>query len=206
MHNKRCIGVHVNSTTLIDNAFDAGLLGLNTSITARNLLIANCGKNLQLGGGGTYNFTHCTVAAFSNNYIQHKSPVVLLTNYTAQGNVLTAAPLTATFINCIFWGEQNGFVANEVVMDTRGLTPSINFNKVLWRMQSTPAFAGLTVNGAINAAPQFDSISTQQRFYNFRLKDGSPAVNAGINTAIAIDLDGAARPVGLPDLGAYERR
>ncbi len=179
--------------TIIDNAFDAGLLGLNTSITARNLLIANCGKNLQLGGGGTYTFTHCTVAALSNNYIQHKSPVVLLTNYTAQGAVLTAAPLTATFINCIFWGEQNGFVANEVVMDTRGLTPSINFNKVIWRMQSTPVFAGLTVNGAINAAPQFDSISTQQRFYNFRLKDGSPAVNAGINTAIAIDLDGVTR-------------
>ena len=28
--------------TIIDNAYDAGLLGINTSITARNLLVSNC--------------------------------------------------------------------------------------------------------------------------------------------------------------------
>jgi hypothetical protein len=192
--------------TIIDNAYDIGLLGVNTSINAQNVLIANCGKNLFLVGGGNYNFTHCTVATFSNSFIQHKDPVLTLTNYTAQGNVVTVTNLTANFTNCIFWGEQNGFVNNEVVVDAKGPAPSISFNKVLWRMQTTPTLNGVTISGAINQPPAFDSINTAQRFFNFRLKDASPAVNAGTNSGILVDLDGSPRPVGLPDLGAYEKQ
>ena len=192
--------------TIIDNAYDIGLLGINTSINARNILISNCGKNLVLTGGGRYDFRHATVATFSNNYIQHKDPVLALTNYTTQGNVVTAANLTASFTNCIFWGEQNGFVTNEVFVDAKGITPAISFNKVLWRMQSAPTLNGLTVTDAINQPPLFDSTNTAERFYSFRLKEGSPAINAGANAGTIIDLDGKPRPVGLPDLGAYEKQ
>lgn len=192
--------------TIIDNAYDIGLLGINTSINARNVLISNCGKNLFLVGGGNYDFKHSTIATFSNSYIQHKDPVLALTNYTTQGNVVTAANLTARFTNCIFWGEQNGFVNNEVFVDAKGITPSITFDKVVWRMQTTPTLNGLTINGAINQSPQFDSINTAQRFFNFRLKEGSPAINAGVNAGVTIDLNGNPRPVGLPDIGAYEKQ
>ena len=192
--------------TIIDNAYDIGLLGINSSVYAQNLLISNCGKNLILVGGGSYDFRHCTVAAYSNSYIQHKDPVFALTNYITQGNTPVPANLTANFTNCIFWGEENGFVNNEVLIDTKGLVPSILFNRVLWRMQSTPSMPGLTINGAINQPPAFDSINTSQRYYNFRLKSNSPAVNAGVNAGITLDLDGNNRPVGLPDLGAYEKQ
>lgn len=188
--------------TIIDNAYDLGLFGLNTNIAARNLLISNCGQNLVLAGGA-YNFTHCTVASFSNAYVQHKAPVFILTNYTSQ---TLPAPLTATFTNCIFWGEQNGFVKDEVAMDTKSITPSITFNKVLWRMQTAPSFTGLTVDGAINASPVFDSINTAQRFYSFRLKSGSPAIDAGANAGVNLDLDGKPRPARAPDLGAFEKQ
>ena len=57
-----------------------------------------------------------------------------------------------------------------------------------------------------NQSPMFDSINSQRRFYNFRLKDGSPAINKGMAAGVAVDLDGNTRPVGAPDLGAYERR
>jgi hypothetical protein len=192
--------------TVIDNAYDAGLLGVNTSINARNVLISNCGKNLFLAGGGTYDFKHCTVVSFSDSYLQHKDPVLVLTNYTTQGNTVTAASLSASFTNCIFWGEQNGFVKDEAFIDAKGATPSISFTKVLWRMQSIPSFTGLAISGAINQTPVFDSINTTQRFYSFRLKDGSPAINAGVNAGVTLDLDGKSRPVGLPDLGAYEKQ
>lgn len=194
--------------TIIDNAYDAGILGLNTSITARNVLISNCGKNLFLAGGGAYDFRHCTVASFSSSYLQHKDPVFVLTNYTGTASAPITAPLTANFTNCIFWGEQNGFVSNEVVVDAKGQTPSINFTKVLWRNKDVPAFAGLTVTNAINNQPPlFDSVNTAERFYNFRLKSNSPALNTGVNAGIAIDLDGKPRPVGAaPDLGAYEKQ
>ncbi|QEC58541.1 choice-of-anchor Q domain-containing protein [Flavisolibacter ginsenosidimutans] len=192
--------------TIIDNAYDIGLLGLNTSINARNVLISNCGKNLFLAGGGVYDFKHCTVASFSNDYIQHKDPVLVLTNYTTQGNVVTANSLTASFTNCIFWGEQNGFVKDEAFVDAKNLTPSIAFNKVLWRVQNTPSFSGLTINGGINQNPLFDSVNTAERYYSFRLKGSSPAINAGINANVSLDLDGKPRPVGAPDLGAYEKQ
>src|SRR4029079_4141748 len=89
----------LNETT-IDNAYDIGLLGINTSITTRNLLVSNCGKDILLVLGGDYNFTHCTAATYSSNFIQHKDPVVVVTNFLNS----SAANLNATFRNCIFWG------------------------------------------------------------------------------------------------------
>ncbi|MDQ3278528.1 MAG: hypothetical protein M3Q06_09385 [Bacteroidota bacterium] len=192
--------------TIIDNAYDAGLLGINTSITARNLLVSNCGKNLVLALGGNYQFTHSTFATFSSNYIQHKDPVALLTNFITQSNSVTVNNLSATFRNCIFWGEENGFVKDEVVVAKQGNTQfSVLFDRVLWRLQAQPANA--TVSNAINSDPRFDSINTAQHYYSFRLKAGSPAINAGTATGITLDLDGKPRPVGsAPDLGAYEWR
>ena len=192
--------------TIIDNAYTNGLIGINTSIAARNVLISNCGQNLALGGGN-YDFKHCTVASYSNSFVQHKEPALILTNYTVQGTTIFTAGLNASFINCIFFGEQNGFVNNEVVVDIKGSqVPNISFNKVLWRMQTAPTGPGITVSSPVNQPPLFDSINTADRFFSFRLKEGSPAKNVGVASGVPIDLDGGLRPVGLPDLGAYERQ
>ena len=187
--------------TIIDNAYDAGLTGIHTSITATNLLVSNCGKNIILAQGGDYRFVHCTVAAFSNSYVQHKDPSLIVTNYL-DGQ---PADLNAVFRNCIFWGENNGLVNDEVLLSKQnGVAFNVSFDQVLWRVQTTPANA--TIAGAINQNPVFDSVNTGQRFYNFRLKDNSPALNKGVNAGVILDLDGNHRPVGLPDLGAYERQ
>ncbi|MGZ3923097.1 MAG: choice-of-anchor Q domain-containing protein [Flavisolibacter sp.] len=189
--------------TIIDNAYDAGLIGVNTSISARNLLVSNCGKNIVLAAGGTYNFVHCTAATYSSNYIQHKDPVLTVTNYLNN----YAGDLNASFRNCIFWGDANGIVKDEVVVLKQGSTAfNVSFDQVLWRVQTTPANS--TINGAINNQnPLFDSINTSQKIYSFRLKDGSPAIDKGVNAGVNIDLDGNPRPVGTkPDLGAYEKQ
>jgi hypothetical protein len=190
--------------TIIDNAYDAGLLGINTSITARNVLVSNCGKNIFLVKGGTYNFTHCTAATYSSNYLQHKDPVLVATNYITQNGSLVTSPLNANFKNCIFWSEANGLVANEVVVLIQGSNPPVVFDQVVWRVQNNPANS--TIAGAINSDPLFDSVNTVQRIYNFRLKANSPAINKGVNTGTTVDLDGLPRPIGLPDLGAYEKQ
>lgn len=188
--------------TIIDNAYDVGLQGINTSITARNLLVSNCGKGILLVKGGNYNFTHCTAATFSSNFIQHKEPILAVTNYLNgfQNN------LNASFRNCIFWGEANGIVNDEVVVLKQGTTAfNVTFDQVLWRVQNNPA--NVTAAGIINNQnPLFDSVNTNQRIFNFRLKSNSPALNKGVNAGVSIDLDGKPRPVGLPDLGAYERQ
>jgi len=77
---------------------------------------------------------------------------------------------------------------------------------VLWKVKAAPTASTTVIGTPLTQAPVFDSINVSRRFFNFRLKEGSPGVNAGVNAGISIDLDGASRPVGLPDLGAYERQ
>ena len=191
---------------IIDNAYDAGIIAINSSIRARNCLVSNCGKNLVLAKGGNYQFTHCTVASFSNSYILHRDPVLFVSDYILVNNNPITAPLSALFRNCIFWG-QDGTVEDEVVVDKKGsMTFNVNFDYNLWKVQNPPA--NITSNQIINNQyPAFDSINTSKRFYNFRLKDESPAKDKASNAAITLDLDGKPRPVGVaPDLGSYERQ
>jgi len=190
---------------IIDNIYDVGVYGIGTSITARNCLIGNCGKNLQLVYGGNYQFVHCTVPTIANNYIAHKDPVLFVSNYVLIGGSMYTDNLSATFTNCIFWAE-NGTSDNEVVTSKQGSgTFAVNFNNCLWKVKDNPANA-TAVNIINNQNPAFDSINTTKRIFSFRLKDSSPAVNKGVNAGVVADLDGNARPVGLPDLGAYEKQ
>ena len=190
---------------IIDNAYDAGIIAINSSIRARNCLVSNCGKNIVLAKGGDYQFTHCTVATVSNSYILHRDPVLFVSNYIVVNNNPVTANLTALFRNCIFWG-QNGTVEDEVVVAKAGSTTfNVNFDYNLWKVQSIPN--NITSNQNINnQEPLFDSINTSRRIYSFRLNENSPAINKGTNTSVTIDLDGKPRPVGLPDLGCYEKQ
>jgi hypothetical protein len=190
---------------IIDNAYDAGIISINSSIRARNCLISNCGKNVVLAKGGDYQFTHCTVASISNSYILHRDPVLFVSNYINVNNTPVTADLTAIFRNCIFWGE-TGTVDNEVIVAKSGSGVfNVNFDYNLWKVQTAPS--NIVANQIINNQhPAFDSINVSGRFYSFRLKDSSPALNKATGTGIVTDLDGNLRPVGLPDLGCYEKQ
>ncbi len=186
---------------IIDQAFDAGIIALNSSIRANNCLISNCGKNLLLAKGGDYQFTHCTVASIGNGFIEHRNPVLFLSNY-ANG---TSASLTALFRNCIFWGE-NGLLNDEVVVEKNGASFfQVNFDANLWKLQNNPSHSSIS-QAINNQHPMFDSINTAKNYYDFRLKPGSPALEKGVATGITLDLDGNPRPVTLPDLGCFEKQ
>ncbi len=190
---------------VIDNAYDAGIISLNSSIRARNCLVSNCGKNILLAKGGDYQFTHCTVVTYANSFIEHRDPVLFVSNYININNSPVTANLNALFRNCIFWGE-NGLVNDEVIVSKSGSTTfNVNFDYNLWKVQATPA--NITSNQIINnQSPQFDSVNTARNYYDFRLKASSPAINKGTNAGVTIDLDGKPRPVGVPDLGCFEKQ
>ena len=190
---------------IVDNIYDVGLYGIGSTIKASNCLFSNCGKNVQLVYGGNYQLLHCTMASISNNYIAHKDPVLFVSNYVQSGGNIFTDNLNAVFTNCLIWAE-NGTAENEVVTARQGTGGySINFTNCLWKVKTNPQNTTL-VNVINNQPPVFDSINVTKNFYNFRLKENSPALNAGIATGLLIDLDGKPRAVGLPDLGAYERQ
>ncbi|CAN5645488.1 hypothetical protein BH10BAC3_BH10BAC3_06660 [soil metagenome] len=195
---------------IIHNAYDIGLYGLQTSITARNCLISQCGNdgepgiggsNVMLTGGGKYNFEHCTMATFSNLYQNHKQPVCFISN--SDGG--TVASLQATFTNCIIYG-QGGSAEDELVIQKAASDPVSFFNS-FYKIKNTDP-AGVTFTGCFkNTDPLFDSINASRQEYNFRLKENSPAVDAGKTTALTQDLDGNPRLAGIkPDAGCYEKQ
>lgn len=195
--------------TIIDNAYAEGILAINTSIAANNLLVSNCGQNINLLGGGPYNFIHCTSVAYSNAYVPHQRSVVTVVDTVPQPTGTLFLPVSASFTNCILWGEANGFVDDEALVIRKGTQPfSATFNRVLWRMKNAPPSVVSVLGTALNTDPKFDSINTSKRYFDFRLQTkGSPAVDAGVNTTLSLDLDGNMRPRGAaPDLGAYEKQ
>ena len=188
---------------IIDNVYDVGIFGVQTSITARNCLVSNCGKNIVLAYGGNYDFNHCTVAAYSNSFILHKEPVLQVTNFIKEGNTLLTANLNASFRNSICWAE-SGSVEDEVVVVKQATNPfNVSFTNCIWRAKNTPPNTTRT-NILANADPLFENIDIQKKVYDFHLKMGSPAINAGVATGVVFDLDGKAR-TNPPDLGAFEK-
>ena len=190
---------------IIDNSYDAGVLGIQGSIQANNCLISNCGKNVELEGGGSYQFTHCTAASFSNNFISHTQPVLFLSDVYTQGSSSVTGNLQASFTNCIFWGD-NGNVDNEVSVSRQNTGAfNVSFTNCLWKVKNAPSNV-VTAGMITNMDPLFDSVNNSRGFYDFHLKVGSPAIDKGVVTSLLVDLDGNPRAVGLPDLGAYEKQ
>ena len=192
---------------IIDNAFDAGILSVNSSLQADNSLISNCGSNIILNYGGVYNFTNCTVAAYSTNYILHKNPILSINNFTQVASGTLTADLNAVFRNNIFWSDE-GIVTNEISVIKQGANPfTVLFEKNLYRSAADPSNSSLSGN-IRNADPAFDSIDVTKNIFDFRISKNaaSPALNAGTLTGFAKDLDDKNRNVGLPDLGCYEKQ
>lgn len=191
----------------VDNAYDAGILSVNSSLQADNSLISNCGSNIILSYGGVYNFTHCTVATYSTNYLTHKNPVLTVNNFSNQNGTTLTADLNAVFRNSIFWSD-GGIVDNEIAVSKQGANPfTVLFDKNIYRAATDPSNS--TFSGNIkNADPAFDSINVSKNIFDFRITKNAfaPGLNTGVLTGFVKDLDDKNRNFGLPDRGCYEKQ
>jgi hypothetical protein len=192
------------SHSILDNIYDAGILAINTDMNVDNCLISNCGSNVVIFMGGNYRFINCTIASYSNSFINHSTPVLQVADYIEQDGNLFTAPLKALFQNSIFWGE--GAVDNEIVVAKKGTGSfSVTFDHVLYKAKN-PVGNAVFVSSIQNEDPVFDSIDITSGIFDFHFKktDASPAINAGIKTSFPLDLDGKLRDAQ-PDIGAYEK-
>lgn len=192
--------------SVVDNASDKGLFCSNTSVQADNSLFSNCGTNISIQLGGTYNFTNCTVAAVSNDFILHKTAVLRAVNFAEINGATQTQAMSALFKNCIFWGDNNS-LESELDIQKQGAEPfAVTMDHCLYKANADPANTTFTAS-INNLDPLFDSIDVRGKYYDFRIaKYGGPAVDAGVATGFTKDLDDKNRSVGPTDIGCYEKQ
>jgi len=189
---------------VFDNIYDAAIGGTNSSITGINCLVSNVGTGFAAISGGNYNFNHCTFVSISNYYLSHKKPLIVLSNTNEKD--VSFNSLIATIDNSIVYGE-GGFVDDEILTARKVGTGFIaNMNNILYKHKTVPAY--ITFTNPLNATdPLFTTIDYNKRIYDFKLKDGSPCINAATNSTLLFDLNGKPRPVGsAADIGCYEKQ
>lgn len=188
--------------TKIDNAYDAGIDLQSTSANVSNSLITNCGTNIRIREGGDYNFTFCTVASYSSQYLFRTNPVLSVFNFNNDATV--TKNLNANFTNSIFYGG-GGIVENEIEVLKQGINDfNVTFDHCIYKAVSNPQNANFT-SCFLNEDPQFNLINTLNMEYDFHITNG-PAIDNGTPTLFTKDLDDNPRAVGLPDIGAYEKQ
>jgi len=189
---------------IINNSYQEGILGIQSSINAINCLISNCGQNIVIGLGGVYRFEHCTVASYSTNLLSHQQPVLSLSNAGTDGTQIFTSDLNAGFINCIFWGSES--IPDEVQISKQGNTLfNVLFDHSILKQKNYPANIDSSAL-FLNADPLFLATGNPGNIFNFHVEPNSPAVDKGADLGIPVDLDGNPRPVNQPDLGCYERQ
>ena len=197
----------------IYNSSNFGILGRNTSITAENVVINNSGQSSFAGTlGGTYNFTHSTIANYWNNGFR-QFPSVLLNNFvTDEDNNAILADLTeANFNNCIIYGNDNPEILLDEIEDA-AVTFNFKFTNCLIRFEdNNNNFTGdnynlenisLYENNIFNEDPNFKDTELNQLI----IGNESAAINKGnaiFSSQVPTDILNMNRTAS-PDLGAYQ--
>ncbi|CAH8283250.1 hypothetical protein EV196_102219 [Mariniflexile fucanivorans] len=196
----------------IYNSSSFGILGRNTSITGENVVINNSGQSSFAGTfGGTYNFTHCTIANYWNG--SRQLPSVLLNNFIIdEDNTATVTDLTqANFNNCIIYGNDNPEIILDEIEDA-SVVFNFKFTNCLIRFDNrnnnyTVANYDFTdanhyEGNIFNQDPNFLNTSLNKLI----IGEDSAAINKGLSTfatQVPFDILNVSR-ITTPDLGAYQ--
>jgi hypothetical protein len=167
------------------NASSFGILGRATSISAQNVVINNCGQS-AFGGtfGGTYNFTHCTIANYWNSSFR-QFPALLLNDFIVDENntIFTNNLTEANFNNCIIYGNDNP----EFLLENEGDVFNFKFTNCLLRFD----FSSVEGTGNYN----FDD----PLFYEGNIFNLNPDFENPLENLMRIGSDSAANQIGNSD-------
>jgi hypothetical protein len=195
--------------TQIYTSSGSGLIALHANISAENCLFYNNGnRGVQLGYGGDYDFTYCTIASFGVD-----APALSLSNGICDDPLCTTGRvyrLNAAFDNSIIYGSRR----DEISLSdfTGGDTPNAfnyNFKNCIVRVDDLtsemefPDFFDFC-DPCINARP--DSVlfvSPSDNDYTLdtlSIAEGRAVPIFGIFS----DLNGELRDPNNPDIGCFE--
>ncbi len=179
-----------NSTGAAASGYGGGLVVQRSlPFTITNTLIAD--NYAQTAGGGLWLKGADTKS--SSGRILHAT---IADNRGGGAGVFVGDYTTLAFTNTIIAGHPQ-----EGITVTSGSTVALE--ATLWYDNGTDMNGGGSITtGAINIydSPAFVDPST----LNYHLSGGSAAIDAGVHAGVMMDLDNNLRPLGRPDLGAYE--
>ena len=185
--------------TIVRNMADVGVFCLNSDVLIQNTLIHNClNRTFAAGAGGNYYFYNNTFANFGFNFFREE-PSFELSNVLAFVDTLgnkqvIQEDLKAYLINTIVWGS----IDEELILFA---SPNANF-QTFWNSNLLKTKrSDIPITNILNKDPKFvDAFNG-----NYQLDSLSPAINAGLNIELEIDLEGKVRD-SQPDIGAYEKK
>jgi hypothetical protein len=197
----------------INNSFihtfqEYGIYSIGGTITANNLVMNNCGESaVGIFRGGTHNFTHCTIANYSDLLNSYNRLGIFATNeWKNESGQSDPAALIINIRNSIVYSDRDNSINLEYV------PPSL-FNYTIQNClikYSNTSEAGFdytlpSVTQSIkNEDPLFVNYFAAQM--NLRVKQNSPAIGKGSTTVAATvptDIANVSRTSN-PTIGAYQ--
>lgn len=180
---------------IVENSIGYGLLSFGGKVSMLNTLINTCGQqNVGVFQGGNFEFNQCTFVTYGTRLVSHvDAPVMSLLNYldTSQTSYIPGN-LKAVLRNCIIYGS----LEDELVSNSKGPGSfDILFDHCLIKAKTANSNVVFSVC-KFNEDPMFEDIDK----WNYRLKDGSPARNAGAPPFFGTNLDDIG---GSQNMGAY---
>lgn len=179
------------------------------SILMENSIVSSCKLHtVYILGGGKYNFFNSTFANFNIRRFSRRTPQVRISNWFSFDGVSAVQIESFTqFTNCIIWGDED----DEIVLDTLQGAPydllSFDHSIVVVSEDFEPFLDPHLFDSFKNSDPLFSDFFTR----DYRILEGSPAIDAGINfpigsTGYEDDFRGNINNLrtGTFDIGAFE--
>jgi hypothetical protein len=186
----------VIENAIIENMTESALLAFTADLQMTNCLLNNAGRIVFAGlAGGNYTLQHNTIANYGFGFFVTQPTMVITDQLELADGSFIKAPVRLALSNNIIWGT----MAEEIsLLNEAGEDFTIIMTNNLLR-STNEAFVGF--NNILNEDPLF----IDPELFNYQLDSLSPAINAGLNLGVAIDLLGINRS-DPPEIGAYERQ
>ncbi len=169
-----------------------------SKVQVENCIFGDAGLySVFMFAGGEFTFKNCHITNYWNG--SRGGPGLAIKNWYEYEKVKYVRPiLNSRFDNCVIYGT----ALNELEVDTiGGALFDCVFNSCLGRREEPYTYPNF-VNVIWNQDPQFVDPSEG----DFHFDNASPLSNAGDGAhATASDLEGVARNLATPDIGAYEK-
>lgn len=178
-----------------------GIYAVNSIVTAKNLVMNNCGEaDFGIFKGGTYNITHSTFANYWNFNAALPGLGIYAANEYQNGTTTEQGALSLSIKNSIIYGDKENSV---VFKPTSGQTFNATFQNCLLKYGTGSSYA-IDAGSIKNQDPKFQNYFTHKM--NLRVKDDSPAKGKGnvtVAASVPTDIVGVSRTAS-PTIGAYQ--